>query len=378
MPSSRRYRPFFCSLCSLLVFWGVTSLRAHVPSETYLTLFLTGTNLSGQWDVAHRDLLQALSLLPGIEAWSKTEREERQEALALDTITRLSLQADGTNLALKVTDYFPISLHSGEYVRFQFSALGLDKTPNQLALDARALFAIDPAMHGYLRLERDGRTESVTFNARSSQCNFELTGTPNRWAQWSTFVREGVWHIWIGFDHILFLIALLVPSVLRRDGACWEGVDRLRPASMNVLKIVTAFTVAHSVTLSLAALDIMRLPTRLVESTIAASVALAAGNNLWPWFGNKGWRVAFCFGLVHGFGFASVLTELGLAKANLASALVGFNVGVELGQLAIVLVFLPAAFLIRSSAFYRVAILRLGSAAVVVVALVWMVERLLG
>ena len=109
-----------------------------------------------------------------------------------------------------------------------------------------------------------------------------------------------------------------------------------RPAFWDVCRIVTSFTVAHSITLSLAALGIVALPSRLVESAIAASVVVAALNNLRPWSQGRRWVVAFGFGLIHGFGFASVLADLGLPRDTLVLALVGFNLGVECGQLAIV------------------------------------------
>src|SRR5262249_21283023 len=146
--------------------------------------------------------------------------------------------------------------------------------------------------------EHDGRTESVSFDNQHPSYRFALMGPSDRWGQWASYVRQGVLHIWGGVDHILFLIALLLPSVLRRDEQRWAGVNRLRPAAGNVVKIVTAFTVAHSLTLSLAALDVVRPPSRLVESIIAASVALAALNNLRPVVLGKSWMIAFVFGLV--------------------------------------------------------------------------------
>src|SRR5205823_13757862 len=118
----------------------------------------------------------------------------------------------------------------------------------------------------------------------------------------------------------------------------WRVVYRFQPALINVLKIVTAFTLAHSITVSLATLGMVRLPSRLVETAIAASVIFAALNNIRPVLAERGWIVAFCFGLVHGFGFANALAELGLGRQTLALALVGFKLGVELGQLAIVVV----------------------------------------
>ncbi|MES2583643.1 MAG: HupE/UreJ family protein, partial [Pseudomonadota bacterium] len=186
---------------------------------------------------------------------------------------------------------------------------------------------------------------------------------------------EGVWHIWIGFDHILFLLSLLLPAVLVLDGKTWRGAGRFGQAGKEVLWVVTSFTVAHSITLSLAALGLVSLPSRLVESAIALSVVLAAANNVWPVVAHRRWVVAFCFGLIHGFGFASVLAELGLPTDSLALSLLGFNLGVETGQLAIVAVFLPLAFALRHTAFYRKGVFVGGSLLTMLVAALWLVER---
>jgi hypothetical protein len=201
------------------------------------------------------------------------------------------------------------------------------------------------------------------------------TGEGSVWQTLADYVWEGVWHIWIGYDHILFLLSLLIPAVLGRRDNRWHAVESFRPACMAVLKIVTVFTLAHSITLWLAVMDYVTLPGRLVESTIALSIVVTALNNLYPVLPLSGWAIAFVFGLVHGFGFANVLLDLGLSSLNLGVALLGFNVGVELGQIAIVLVFLPLAFLMRDTAFYRWAVLRLGSTLVAIIGLIWLIER---
>jgi hypothetical protein len=133
--------------------------------------------------------------------------------------------------------------------------------------------------------------------------------------------------------------------------------------------------VAHSITLWLAVMEYVTLPARLVESTIALSIVITALNNLYPVLPISGWMIAFVFGLVHGFGFANVLVDLGLSSLTLAVALLGFNVGVELGQIAIVLVFLPLAFVLRKTTFYRWGVLRLGSALIALVGGIWLIER---
>ncbi len=192
----------------------------------------------------------------------------------------------------------------------------------------------------------------------------------------AAYVAQGVGHIWSGYDHILFLMALLLPAVLTRVDGAWQPVDSFRAALIAVVKTVTAFTLAHSVTLTLAALGYIQIPSRLVESAIAASVAVAALNNVRPMVRQDGtWPMAFAFGLVHGLGFASAMFELGLPRATLLPALIGFNIGVELGQLAIVAVFLPAAFALRATAFYTRGVMQAGSIGIVAVAAVWFVQR---
>jgi hypothetical protein len=165
--------------------------------------------------------------------------------------------------------------------------------------------------------------------------------------------------------------------LVRRNGA-WQPVESLRAALLGVLAVVTAFTVSHSITLTLAALDVIGLPSRLVESGIALSVLLASLNNIWPVVTRRGWVLAFCFGLVHGFGFASVLGDLGLPRGALALALAGFNIGVEIGQLTVVLAVVPLIYFLRRARFYRPGVLVGGSSAIALVAGVWFLGRVLG
>ena len=189
------------------------------------------------------------------------------------------------------------------------------------------------------------------------------------------YAAHGVWHIWVGFDHLLFLISLLLPAVLIRVDRSWTGAECFRNALWDVVKVVSAFTLAHSITLSLAALDVVQLPSRWIESAIAASVIVAALNNLVVIAGASRWLLAFAFGLIHGFGFASVLADLGLPHDALLLALVAFNLGVELGQLAVVAAFLPVAWILRNHWIYRQGILAGGSLLVILLASLWLIER---
>jgi hypothetical protein len=189
-------------------------------------------------------------------------------------------------------------------------------------------------------------------------------------------VAEGVSHIWEGYDHLAFVTLLVLPIVLggprRRDGK--------RPPTRNAIAsiagVITAFTAAHSLTLALATLGVVSVPTRAVESAIAISVLVAAVANVLPNVPRLGAKLAFGFGLVHGLGFATALGDLGARDAGVAASLAGFNVGVELGQLAVVAAALPILFALRDSRVARVAVNYACSAACVGLAAIWLAERL--
>ncbi len=193
-------------------------------------------------------------------------------------------------------------------------------------------------------------------------------------ARWP-FVGEGIRHLVGGFDHVLFLLVLLLPSVLRRSAHGWEPVERLGQAVWPVVGIVTAFTVAHSVTLTLAALGWVLLPPAFIEAAIAATIALAAIDNLWPIFGGRRVLVTFLFGLIHGFGFANVLAEIELPPLDFAWALFQFNLGLEIGQLAVVLVAVTMLFLARRRDRYRPVVIAGGSTLAFAIAGLWFIER---
>jgi hypothetical protein len=197
------------------------------------------------------------------------------------------------------------------------------------------------------------------------------------WQTIGGMVVEGVHHIASGTDHILFLVSLLLVAVWRRDAsqARWLPQEDARSVLKEVLRLVTAFTVAHSITLGLAAYGVLTPPSRWVESLIAASVLVAALDNLWPLLRGPRWVVVFAFGLVHGFGFAGAMQDLGLSAQALAWPLLGFNLGVELGQLMLVALVLPVAFALRRTRAYRWAVVAPASAAHAALAVLWVLER---
>ena len=349
---------------------------AHKPSDSYLSLSVAGAQVDGQWDIALRDLDMAIGLdADGNGELTWDEVRLRHGAIAAYALSRLKLSNRGAACPLRVTGHLLDDHTDGAYAVMRLRATCPENVAT-LDVDYGLLFDIDPQHKGLLKLTHAAHTSTAIFTPETPRQQLQLAGA-SKWRQFADYVRHGVWHIWIGFDHILFLLSLLLPAVLVYRNRGWTGAPTFRAAAIDVVKIVTAFTLAHSITLTLATLGMLSLPSRLVEAAIAASVALAALNNIWPMFQRQRALAAFVFGLLHGFGFAGVLIDLGLPKAALMLSLVGFNVGVELGQIAIVAVFLPLAYLVRHTGFYRKIILAGGSALIVVIALVWFAERAL-
>jgi len=349
--------------------------HAHKPSDSYLTLLGNGASLHGQWDIALRDLEYAIGLdADGDGAITWGELRAKHAEIDAYAFARLTVRAGGEPCRLAPTAHLVDEHTDGAYAVLRFDVQCADASRSRVAVEYSLFFDLDPTHRGLLRADLGSGTQTAVLSPQRPGIELDLHKR-TLLEQFGDYLREGVWHIWIGFDHILFLLSLLLPSVLVRVGGAWRPTERFGEAFWDVFKVATAFTVAHSITLSLAALSVIELPSRLVESAIAFSVVAAALNNLRPLVRGKRWLVAFGFGLIHGFGFASVLTDLGLPREALLLALVGFNVGVELGQLAIISAFLPLAFALRRRWIYRRLIFVGGSAAIAVVAGIWLVER---
>lgn len=370
----RRWWFAFLALCALYAL----PATAHKASDSYLVLNVNGKEVAGQWDIALRDIDFAIGLdanSDGDITWG--EVRARHNDIAAWALGRLTLQRGGA-CTLQVVEHLVDTHTDGAYAVLRLSGT-CPANAQPLSINYRLLFDIDALHRGLLRLDLDGVAHSSVLAPEAGVLKIKA-GETSRLAQFGQYLVEGIWHIWIGFDHILFLLSLLlpavlVPTILVNGAKRWIGVENFRAAATEVLWVVTAFTLAHSITLTLAALQILSLPSRWVESAIAASVVLAAANNLFPVVSRRRWLVAFAFGLIHGFGFAGVLTELGLPKDALVLSLLGFNLGVEIGQLAIVAAFLPVAYLLRNTSLYRKGVFVGGSILTMLVALLWFAER---
>jgi hypothetical protein len=362
-------------LTMLLLVIASASVQAHKPSDSYLSMRVASNRIDGQWDIALRDLDLAIGIdADGNGEITWDEIRAKHSDIAAYALSHLALKTEGQSCTVAATEHLIDEHTDGAYAVMRFA--GTCPVPID-ALNVRysLLFDLDPQHKGLLQLKQDnGTVTTAIFGIDNPQQQIRVHGG-SALAQFADYVRHGIWHIWIGFDHILFLVSLLLPAVLARRGSAWQPAEGFRQAMADVVRVVSAFTVAHSITLTLAALNVVALPSRWVESAIAASVIFAALNNLVPIFQGRRWIAAFAFGLLHGFGFASVLGDLGLPDTARALALFGFNVGVELGQLAIVAAFLPLAHVARGSWVYRRVVFTGGSAGIAAIAAVWFIER---
>ncbi len=347
---------------------------AHTSSDSYLRLFLDSPAPHGQWDIALLDLDFALDLdSNGDGAITWGELQPHHPAIATYALSRLTITS-GSEPCLATPTAQLVDRHSdGGYSVLEFS-IECPQGASPARLEYHLFFDLDPTHRGLVNLSYSGGTETAVLSPERRQ----LTLSPHPGSsssRWRDYWTEGVRHIWSGTDHILFLLTLLLPAVLVYRGKRWVSANGLKPALLDTVKTVTAFTLAHSITLSLAVLQWVTLPSRLVEAAIALSVIAASLNNLRPMFLQSRWLLAFLFGLLHGFGFAGALSDLGLPREALALALLSFNLGVEAGQLAIVLLVFPLLYWLRATRFFQPMLLRGGSYAAAVLATLWLVER---
>jgi hypothetical protein len=357
--------------------------QAHKASDAYLRLSAAdGGGTSLRVDVALRDLDVAIDL-DGDADGQLTWGEVKAAWPAIDDHLRRRVELVGCSYDRPEPMLERRS--DGVYAAFQYrSACPL---PDRPELRYTLLADIDTTHRGLLVIERSGvaaelRVLDPRVQARAAAAtSTEQAGITSPSGDGAggagrfQFLLEGIAHLVGGYDHVLFLLVLLLPSVLRRTSTGWAPVERLGEAVWPVVGIVTAFTVAHSVTLTLAALGWVMLPPAFIEAAIAATIALAAVDNLWPIFGGRRVLVTFVFGLIHGFGFANVLAELDLPPLGFAWALFQFNLGLEIGQIGIVLVAVTLLFLARRRDLYRPVVIAGGSCMAIAVAAVWFIER---
>ncbi len=373
--SARLVRPL-AALAGLaaLAFAPAAPAFAHGVGSSQFVLEVSGANVDGTWELNLRDARFAIGLDPAVDGPRALDELRAHEAELRALMARsLAIAGDSVNCPITLT---PAPMKWDEkWHAVIFGIHAACAAPfTRMTLHVELLFDRDPAHRAYFMVA-DARATSVGVLRENLR---EVTFGVKQFRPLEIaveFVREGLWHIWTGLDHLLFLFALLLPAALVRRDRTWEPRAGFAPVWHEVVKVVTAFTVAHSITLALGFFGLFRPPSQWVEVGIALSVFAAAWNNLRPYLPGRAWVMAFGFGLVHGLGFAGVLNNLSLPRHARALALGAFNVGVELGQLAVVAVVLPLLYAASRRRWFPRFVMGIGSLAIAWLALVWVLER---
>jgi hypothetical protein len=380
--------------------WGILAVclwmlatglvQAHTASTAWLELEPDEARTRVVWRVALTDLAEALDLDAngdGLLTWDEYQAAEPDIERFL--ASGLAVSAGGAKQVAREVEHQIDRERDGGMAVLTWMLPGVARG-TAWEVEYGLFFAVDPLHRLLVRVGPSGGNTAAAVLSPATRTTTLVAGNPGTSA--GRFVQEGMHHIWEGYDHLAFLLALLLPAVFQRGPHGWTPVVQLGPVVRQILQVITAFTLAHSLTLALGAFGWLHLSERWVESVIAASIGVAALGNLLP--GGQGaaalesggkarrwgrpWHLALGFGLVHGLGFAGVLTDLGLSRASLWGPLLGFNAGVELGQLACVAAFLPLAYFARRTLWYRRLMLQGGSAALLVLSAVWCVQRVTG
>ena len=391
---ARRTLRIIAATLSALVVVLTTTIApggAHADDQSYLYLDVSDLELAGRVEFPLSDVETVFGIDFTNEASDDDTLaliDERLGELQAYADEHLSISsADGTELAvafegrsLLSTDKFD---QDNNYVWLPFELSGYDTpAPREFVItfdpffdevDGRdALIVIENDVEGgiynneadfLVAFDADSRTQEVDLGDASALKN--LTAS----------IELGVDHIKTGPDHVLFVLVLLIPSVLvfRKS---WHPTASFFSSLWRVLKIATMFTIAHSITFSLAGLGILPLPpSKFVEAIIAISIALAAIHSVRPVFPNKEWLIAFAFGLFHGMGFATLVEGLDVSRSTQLVSLLGRNIGIEIGQVAVIVACFPGLYFLRRTRFYM-PFLKVSAAVMSFIAIGWMIERL--
>ena len=359
--------------------------QAHALEQSYVFLGIEDRAIEGRIEINMSDLNRVFALeLKTDHTVSEADVAPHIERIYAYLRERTRFAPDGQTRPMRITGFALTDVPIAQYVAVKFRLDDLPRSPASVDVEYRAVFDVLPSHRTLMVIENNWKTTtfnnervvSLIFSPDATSQKLDLSSSSTL-RGFVGMVQLGVHHILDGIDHLLFLVALLLPSVVRRNasGWGWNPSSSFRASLMHVIKIVTVFTVAHTLTLSLAALQTISLSPRLVESIIALSIAVAALDIVVPIFGKRIWWIVFGFGLFHGFGFASVLGSIGIPPQYLVHSLLAFNVGVELGQIAVVSLVFPLLYLVRAAWFYPHLMLRFGSFALISIAMYWFVER---
>lgn len=354
-----------------------TLAQAHEASTAYLNLSqanfedAAGVIYNAEYELSLRDLALLIDIDPNRDqqvSWA----EVKSQAPLIEQLITSKVTLENAGQACQIASFEPLAINTRGGFNYLYTNFTLSCEQPIDTLDYQILAEVDANHRLILTQANEGAALQVLSVGQTPLGSDTSTGLLSIT---TNFLNSGIHHLLIGWDHLLFLFVLLIPAVYMRKHKQLVAVSKPTAALLEVFWIATSFTLAHSITLSLAALQIVSIPARFIEAVIALSIAFAALNNLIPLLRVRAVYLAFFFGLIHGFGFANVLVDLPLATSERVLALLSFNVGIELGQLFFIILVFPIALLLRHTQFYKYVIFYMGSLISILVALWWFFER---
>lgn len=380
-----RIRSLRFSLLVCLLFISFNTF-AHAPRENYVWINVEEDHVSGRIELNVADINNKLKI--DVDANSESRLEgvaNHAEEIQAYLLSNFSISDSDGDIPITF-EKTGLSAESNEFAQFFYKSARLPNSHEVNITNTVFLtpeFAKNDRLHRSLIVLEYNKAENkdfgletpfLVFSPQKSTATLD-TVNPSPILEWRDFLVQGVLHIWLGLDHVLFILVLLLSTVLIVKNEGWQPIDNFKGAFFKTLKIITIFTIAHSITLSLAAFGLVSMNSAFIETIIAVSIIAVAINNLVPIFNAHAWILVFVFGLFHGLGFASVMADLQFRTGLMGHILLMFNVGVELGQFVIVALVFPLLFFIRKSSFYRTGVVIPISVLSILLATYWVIER---
>ncbi len=348
------------------IIFFISTLYSHQYHESYISFDYNKTTPTLLWEIEGDNLEQILTLDDSnnsIISW-KEYKNHKKEILEYSK-KYISLKIDDKLVTIPTSK---MELKRYDDQTYMLVYIDVPKTiPKKIEINYNLFFKMDSLQRCLIKVSDENSTKLFTLfrNRENIVIKLEEDSFIDNLQE---FFIDGIWHILVGLDHILFLLMLIIPAVKNQKEFSKVAVD--------IAKIVTSFSIAHAISLTMSIYDMIDISSNFIDIMIALSVLLTALNNIFEKIKGFSWQIAFGFGIIHGFGFANALGGLELSSEFFIYFVAIFNIGIEVGQFGIVIIVLPVLFMIRDTSLYLKGILKIGSILTAIISTIWIFQRI--
>lgn len=370
--------------CAICIFSSVLMAPAiaHALGQSYLYFHVEEATIDARVEMTVRDLNAVLELgWPADKKIRSNDIEPYLEQIQTYVSDNLVIGSGAQTYDLVFQQHSFLNTTFAQFLQFRYAVEGFQTLPDALQITYDVFLTEQPQHTNLVLIEQNWKTGTFANESNASLIyadpgqvqTLDISGG-SILQGFLGVIRLGGWHILSGIDHVLFLAALLLPSVLWREASAWRPVGKLGTPFVRVLKLVTVFSGVHTLSLGLALLQVVAVPLRLVESVTAAAIGLAVVEIFYPRFKGWIWFIVVAFALFHGFGIVDELIRNGAMSRYPLLSVFGFNLGIELGQIVIVAMAVPLLYLLRTQRFYLQYLMPTGGALLGAMSLYWFIE----